>query len=252
MMMQSGLGGEDEIHVYPPPKKAEDQFYGVVEWYNSAVSRLQKKDVEKPCTSCCFSIACDQSTDPSFTKDVIKYSALLMSNFVNAHPFIDGNGRMCRLLANYALGLITPFPVTIYHTDTAAGNGIGRDDYVRAIVQFRDHPDEGPRDIAAMLAEGLWRGWKILFKFLESYNSQMASIGPLILQLDGMDDAVILGKVERILRTHSQLAMEKEVLVEKIKGTLKQKNYDNLEEDEYTKVFITLKEGLELELNVFK
>lgn len=244
---------DDDVHIYPIPKKAEDQFYGLVDCYNIVVSNLlktQKKGVEKHHTCCCFSIACDQSSNSSFTEAVIKCSTLLMANFVNAHPFADGNGRMCRLLANYALGLITPFPVTIYHTDTA-GNGVGRDDYVNAIVQFRVNPDEGPRDTAAMLTEGLWRGWKIVFKYLESYKSQMASIGPLVLQLDGAADA-ILRKVERILRTNSHLTMEKEVLVETIKGALKQNDYANLEQNECKRVFITLKEGLKLELNVYK
>jgi len=44
----------------------------------------------------------------------------LMAEFVTVHPFDDGNGRMCRLLFNYALrlkGLLFYIPVTVEHDD---------------------------------------------------------------------------------------------------------------------------------------
>ena len=42
---------------------------------------------------------------------IFKRAARLLFDFVDAHPFGDGNGRTCRLLANYDISLITPFPV---------------------------------------------------------------------------------------------------------------------------------------------
>ena len=41
-------------------------------------------------------------------------AAWLLFKVVDVHPFIDGNGRMCRLLANRVLAMIFPFPVPIY------------------------------------------------------------------------------------------------------------------------------------------
>ena len=140
-----------KIHFYPNPETLPNRLHALVDCHNIYVEAFPPN-----------------STD--YTKQDVEYifkcAARILFEFVDTHPFGDGNGRMCRLLASYVLKLITPFPVGIHHTDTV--NGVRREDYVDAIVQCRDNPKDGPREIASMLLEGAWSGWKRFFESLES------------------------------------------------------------------------------------
>lgn len=153
-------------YFYPSPERIEDRLYAHIDCHNIYVSSLPPENSREK------------------VEYVIKCAARIMFDFVNTHPFGDGNGRMCRLLANYVLHLIAPFPVGIYHTNGNEGPGVSRSDYIEAIVQCRDHPEEGPRDIAAMLVEGVWRGWNSLFL---NFKCHPQTIGPLISQVGHMD-----------------------------------------------------------------
>jgi len=113
------------------------------------------------------------------TAYIFKCAALLLFSFVDAHPFTDGNGRMCRLLANHVLSLITPFPVGLYHK-THPGRS-GRKDYIDAIMECRSHREKGLGKLAAMLVEGAWRGWKSLFENAERRGSGV-TIGPIVVE----------------------------------------------------------------------
>ena len=89
----------------------------------------------------------------------LKCAARLLFDFVDTHPFVNGNGQMCRRTGK----LCTPFPVGLYHTDDQ--NRCGRADYMNGIVQCRDNQEEGPRELAALLVEGAWNGWKTFFSY---------------------------------------------------------------------------------------
>jgi len=80
---------------------------------------------------------------------------------------------MCRLLANHVIS-ITPFPVRLHHSNHS--NRSGQGDYIKAIVQCRKHPEEGPRKLAAMLVEEHGRGRIACLKTCNSYNFQKGSI----------------------------------------------------------------------------
>ena len=101
----------------------------------------------------------DELLSTSKVELLFKRAARLLFDFVNAHPFADGNGRTCRLLANYVISLIMPFPVT----PCGEGGNI-KDDYLKAIIECRDHREKGPGALASMLIEDTWRGWKYLFQ----------------------------------------------------------------------------------------
>ena len=55
----------------------------------------------------------------------VEYAAMIHAKFVNIHPFIDGNGRVARLLMNLAL-LQAGYNITIIPP-------VVRADYIRAI-----------------------------------------------------------------------------------------------------------------------
>jgi len=133
------------FHKYPAHEEVEGRFYALIDHHTQCMQHLESDDKTE-----------------EYTANIFKCAARLMFEFVDTHPYLDGNGRMCRLLANYVLGRITPFPVAIYH---CAESRCSRDDYIDAIVHCRDHPEEGPRALAAMLVEGAWCGWKKLDTF---------------------------------------------------------------------------------------
>ena len=115
----------DKDYFYPEPMVTEQLFYAFIDHHCSHMMHYHKKLAQKgPIV---------ESFDYLF-----KCAAQLMFDFVDAHPFSNGNGRMCRLLANYVLTLITPFLVALY------SSGEGRKDYMNAIVECRDHRDKGP------------------------------------------------------------------------------------------------------------
>ena len=62
---------------------------------------------------------------------------------------------MGRLLANYVLSLVTPFPVPLYHTNW--------EDYVDAMVHCQEQSEEGLQKLVAMLVEGARQSWNRLF-----------------------------------------------------------------------------------------
>ena len=126
------------IHWYPEPAAASEIIYTIVDRHNLHMDRRPR-----------------QASLSEDTWYIFNCAAWLLFHVVNIHPFPDGNGRTCRLLANYVLSLVTPFPVPLYHPN--------REDFVDAIVHCREQPEEGLQNLVAMLVEGAWRSWNCLF-----------------------------------------------------------------------------------------
>lgn len=59
---------------------------------------------------------------------VFSVAALVQFHFVDIHPFVDSNGRMCRFLSKYILDAVCPVPFPMY---------IDRTRYVKALVDGR-------------------------------------------------------------------------------------------------------------------
>ena len=188
---------EGSKYTYTPPYEVEDKFFEVVcrhRIYIKKLSSIEKNSQEE-------------------VDHVFKCAARLLFDFVDTHPFLDGNGRMCRLLASYVLNLITPFPVSLYRTNSYDQKRSGRTDYVNAIVQCRDNREEGPRELAAMLVEGAWNGWKRFFSY--DHNK----LGSFVVQASKLDE--IAENVRRILKSrNSELNVEEVTkrIVEEVKG----------------------------------
>ena len=151
---------EEGIHYYPKPYDSENRLYSLIDHHTRYMENRPQ----------------DEDEDIEY---MFKCAALLLFSFVDAHPFGDSNGRMCRLLANHVLSLITPFPVGLYHK-THPGRS-ERKDYIDAIIDCRNHPDKGPGKLAAMLVEGAWKGWKSLFENVKRRGSGVI-IGPIVVE----------------------------------------------------------------------
>ena len=96
--------------------------------------------------------------------DLFKLSALVMFNFLDIHPFSDGNGRLARILASYILSLAHFSPVSI----SSFSDLKDRDVYLDVIQACRDSSDQRPRDLTALLVESSWIAWRRIKSVLDS------------------------------------------------------------------------------------
>ena len=132
---------DGSVHVYPPPSVLEGRFYCIIDKHNIHMEALSMDRFRNP---------------QEKVEYVFKCAAWLLFHLVSLHPFSDGNGRTCRLLASYVISsVITPFPVSVCHSDPLSC----RADYIRAIVHCRENPEEGPAELASLLVEGAYLGW---------------------------------------------------------------------------------------------
>ena len=156
---------EGSLHFYPPPDRVESQFFSVVDQHNIHMESIQKMTLGDEKILFLF-----------------KSAAWLLFAFVDTHPFTDGNGRMCRLLANYVLSLMMPFPVALYHSKHKERSA--RNDYLNAIVECRKSSEKHPSRLCAMLIEGAWMGWRSFYSNLERREQAgvVPVFGPITIQ----------------------------------------------------------------------
>ncbi|EFC49592.1 predicted protein [Naegleria gruberi] len=113
-----------------------DRCVGLIDYYNTIVDECVGEDM--------FNV-----------EKLFKLASYLAFNFVDIHPFSDGNGRMARLLANYVLSLHLPFPVTFSND---------RKEYIAAVETFRN---SHPQQFTVMLMENAFQS---CLDFLKSNN----------------------------------------------------------------------------------
>ena len=222
----------NEDHYYPPPELVDLLFYALIFHHTECVEYLHQSDTESE----------------EYTENVFKCAARLMFEFVDAHPYGNGNGRMSRLLASYVLRLITPFPVTIYHSDESRS---AYDDYVNAIVRCRDNPEEGPRALAAMLVEGAWYGWKKLIAFVEKSSEVSMVIKKRLFQEKGEEYiSQELGRYWKALEMKG-IKMSKEDVTKKVVEVVSEVNTTSLACHLYMETKIQLETDIHFFLNVY-
>ena len=106
---------------------------------------------------------------------LVKCASWLMVQFMEAHPFSEGNGRMAWLLANYVISLSSPFPLHVYQfQDFSAIDRISH--FKDAIAAYRKSPKDGPKDLCALFVEGAWSVWSRCIKAQEARQSSSSSI----------------------------------------------------------------------------
>ena len=222
-------------HYYPPPGQAEELFYTLIDHH---IERM----TEYPC---------DSNSD-EYTAYIFNCAARLLFEFVSVHPFGDENGQMCRLLATYVLGLITPFPMSLYHSP----GGNAREDYLNAIVHCREHPKEGPRELTAMLIQGAWRRWRYLFDNLERRRELEpgVTIGPMVVQKSLCKEEYVTERVSRIwagaLRSGVKTNMES--VIKAIIRTVQETDVDHLTRSQYLQKTVPITEpNVSIRLDIY-
>ena len=126
-------------HVYPhlhTDEHAYNEVQRIIDKYNATIDYIKNADL-----------------DPIKQNSMyFRCAAWILYNFVALHPFSDGNGRMCRLLASHCLYLVFSFPCPIYNI-YAPTKG---DNYLAAIKKARCHNGENLGDLVALLIESGW------------------------------------------------------------------------------------------------
>ncbi len=158
---------EDGFHYYPCAMVAKQRLYSLIDHHNIRME--------------CFHTYRERMSTEEQVEFIVKCAARLLFEFVYTHPFSDGNGRTCRLLASYVVSLIIPFAVAVYHNPNQPQRS-HRDDFIDAIVRCRKNPEEGPRDLAAMILEGIYIGWESLFRNLKALRLLEVGkhLGPIV------------------------------------------------------------------------
>ena len=128
---------DGERYDYTPPEIVESRLYDVVDRHNFHMHKFQELE----------------ATRLEKLTFLVKSAAWFLFHFVDTHPFSDGNGRMCRLLAGYTMMVLLPFPVHPYHT--IGSNCENRRDYLDAIISCRRDPKHNPSLISALLVDAV-------------------------------------------------------------------------------------------------
>ena len=86
--------------------------------------------------------------------DLAKVAAYSLFEFVDLHPFCDGNGRMARLIACGIMSIIAPFPCGITIAQDSTDSKLVHKTYVNAICNTRKDPDRNTGRLGSMILEG--------------------------------------------------------------------------------------------------
>jgi fido (protein-threonine AMPylation protein) len=140
-----------KVYEYPhlTRREMQDRLYSLEYRINSTTERL--KEPGKNLTPC------------EYLEELFKCIAIFLYEFLDLHPFSDGNGRMGRLLSSYMLLKMCPFSSPIFNIYSETN----KDDYIDALVHCRERDKGKPCDLAAMIVECNWFSWREFLKRLD-------------------------------------------------------------------------------------
>ena len=129
---------------YDPPQLLASNLNAVIELYNALLAGLL-----------------DEWSAVYTTPKLYNLASFLYVQLATVHPFDDGNGRLARLLVNFVLGAISPFPVPLHIDEVKLPSC-----YVQALMSSRDLSNprltriSSPCDMAALVIEAAWQSWQ--------------------------------------------------------------------------------------------
>lgn len=85
------------IHVYPDHWTLEEQLHATCDLCNRLISNLKRS----------------KQTNALTLETISEITAIVVFNILSIHPYVDGNGRLCRVIAAYILFLVTENPKVI-------------------------------------------------------------------------------------------------------------------------------------------
>ncbi len=114
---------DGDVHFYPEPTAIGDTMYLIVDEYNRAISRF---------------ISDSKETSHDTCENITQIAADLFADFINLHPFVDGNGRTARMLSTYAMFTVYNVPIQPFLRQTNETEASeNRKQYMDAIVASR-------------------------------------------------------------------------------------------------------------------
>ena len=96
-----------------------------------------------------------------------RIAAYSLFQFVCLHPFCDGNGRMCRLIASAIMSAIVPFPTGLACEQVPGV--MTHKVYVDAIVDCRQRGNQEPVELATLIVEGAYYCSRIMKESLRDH-----------------------------------------------------------------------------------
>jgi len=85
------------IHIYPDHWTLEEQLHATCDMCNRLIRNLKQLEQDNKLTLQILS----------------EVTALIVFNILSIHPYVDGNGRLCRVIAAYIFFLVTDKPKVI-------------------------------------------------------------------------------------------------------------------------------------------
>lgn len=130
------------FHEYP-------HFQNDKEWFDVIQPKLDLYN-----TLYCF--LKNQDMSEKIIESLYKLVAWIFLQIIKLHPFSDGNGRCCRIIAAYIMCLINPFPCPIYNNiyNPTQNNEI----YIDSVIE--GHSTGNLQNFTCMLIESNWFAWQ--------------------------------------------------------------------------------------------
>lgn len=139
-----GFRGGGELFAYAKPEEVPMLFDLFLDYYHEALFHSIRS-----------------SSDLS---GLFKLAAWSMAFFLTIHPYVDGNGRMSRLLVAAVLHSCAPFPVAVGNRDAFLSSVIAcQSPKAGASAIAANHQFAPPSDLCALLIESAWKQWRNLW-----------------------------------------------------------------------------------------